>query len=294
MHEPAAVPVSVVVPSHDEGERLRATVSGLLATLPWASEVIVVDDASSDDSARELEEIDPRVRVLVPEERLGVARARNYGASVSRGWLLVFCDAHVDVSPGWLRPLADALTTPAVGAVAPGIRATDVDAVGYGLTWIGRSLAAEWLDRMASTPYAVPFLGGAFLALRREVFFRSGGFDPGFVLWGSEDLELCLRLWTLGWECRVVPAVDVRHEFRAAFPYAVGERAIVHNRLRLGFLHFGTSRLARFVRELVDDPAFAASASLLLASDVLERRSQIESARRYDDAWFFETFRIAG
>jgi GT2 family glycosyltransferase len=284
------VPVTVVIPSYDEGHRLAATVESLLATLPAGAEVIVVDDCSTDGSADRLGSIDYRVRVLRPPERLGVAGARNYGASVSHGSLLVFCDAHVSVSAGWLRPLADALAVADVGAVSPGITSMDAGATGYGLTWVGRPLHAEWLGRFASTPYAVPFLGGGFLALRRDVFFRSGAFDPGFMRWGSEDIELSLRLWLLGWECRVVPAVEVVHDFRTSFPYAVRDELIVHNQLRLGVLHFGQPRLAALVSILAEDAHFAAAASRLFASDVLARRMEIEQSRRYDDGWFTEAF----
>jgi len=290
--EAPGVPVSVVIPSHDEGHRLASTVDSLLAALPLTAEVIVVDDCSTDGSADRLDYIDGRVRVLRPPERLGVAGARNYGASVSRGSLLVFCDAHVSVAPGWLRPLAEALTVADVGAVAPGITSMDVGATGYGLTWVGRPLQAEWLERFASTPYAVPFLGGGFLVMRRDVFFRSGAFDPGFIRWGSEDIELSLRLWMLGWECRVVPAVEVVHDFRTSFPYAVGDEPVVHNQLRLSVLHFRQPRLSALVSSLAEDPQFGAAASRLFAGDVLERRMQIERVRRYDDEWFTDAFGI--
>jgi GT2 family glycosyltransferase len=290
--EASGVPVSVVIPSHDEGDRLTATVQSLLDTLPATAELIVVDDCSGDGSAEQLAQADSRIRVLRPPERLGVAGARNYGASVSRGSLLVFCDAHVSVPPGWPLALAEALAVADVGAVAPGIRAMDTGVTGYGLTWVGRPLQAEWLERFASTPYAVPFLGGGFLAMRREVFFRSGGFDPGFIVWGSEDFELSLRLWTLGWECRVVPMVEVAHHFRTSFPYPVGDEAIIHNQLRLSVLHFGKSRLAALISILADDPHFPSAASRLLAGDALDRRTQIEHARLYDDEWFTEAFGI--
>src|SRR5262249_37662613 len=115
----AAPGVSVVVVSHNEGENLGLTVDSLLAALPDDAEVVVVDDVSTDGSIEALPE--GRVRVVRPEARLGIAAARNLGAARSRGEVIVFSDAHVDVPPGFLGPLLDELRRPRVAAVGPAV-----------------------------------------------------------------------------------------------------------------------------------------------------------------------------
>jgi glycosyltransferase involved in cell wall biosynthesis len=112
--------VSVVIITRNEGAELQATVTNILATLPRDQrEVIVVDDSSTDDSTAFLREL-PEVLVL-PSAGLGVARARNYGASRATGDVILFADAHVRAPARWHEPLCDALRDECVGAVAPGI-----------------------------------------------------------------------------------------------------------------------------------------------------------------------------
>jgi GT2 family glycosyltransferase len=286
-----SVSVSAVVVSHNEGDHLRRTVDSLLAGLPPDGEVVVVDDGSTDGSAERLRTGYLGVTVVRPAARLGVSAARNLGAQHARGEVLVFSDAHVTAAPGWLSPLCDVLTRPGVGLVGPIVSALgQPDARGHGFQWRDAALNVEWLPWQRAEPYPVPMMAGCFIALRREVFAAVGGFDPGMVLYGTEDAELCLRLWTLGYECILVPGVTVGHLFRAAHPYAVSWEAMLHNVLRLSVVHFGPERTQRVVAALTGNDAFPAAFARLAASDACERRATVRATRRYDDDWFCERF----
>jgi len=285
--------LSAVVISLNEGESLRRTVDNLRDTLPPQSEIIVVDDGSTDGSVDFLGDGYPGVMLLRPAERLGVAGARNLGARHATGDVLVFSDAHVRVPEGWSGSLLELLDRPNVGAVAPAIgmmQPAAAASTGYGQKWSDASLAVGWLGQQSSTPYPVPLLCGCFLSLRRDVFHEIGGFDSGMVLWGAEDSELSIRLWTLGYECWVAPEVDVQHAFRARFPYEVKWEPVLHNRLRLATMHFGPRRLQRVVERLKKYDEFAAASVRLLTGDLAARRSTLRSHRRYDDDWFFGNF----
>jgi len=113
--------LSVVMPSRDEGHRVGATVRALLPGLPHDGELLVVDDASSDGSTDGLAAIDPRVRVHRSPRRLGPAVARNVGAMLTVGDLLVFVDAHVDPLGPWAGPLRSMTGPRRVGAVSPAL-----------------------------------------------------------------------------------------------------------------------------------------------------------------------------
>jgi glycosyltransferase involved in cell wall biosynthesis len=285
--------LSVVVISLNEGESLRRTVDNLRDTLPPQSEIVVVDDGSTDGSVDFLSDGYAGVTLLRPAERLGVSRARNFGARHATGDVLVFSDAHVSVPQGWSEPLLDLLARPAVGAVAPAIgtmQAGEHASTGYGQKWSDASLAVGWLSQQSGTPYPVPLLCGCFLALRCDVFTETGGFDPGMVVWGAEDSELSIRLWTLGYECWVAPEVTVQHAFRARFPYEVKWEPVLHNRLRLATMHFGSRRLVRVVERLKRYDEFAAASVRLLTGDLAARASTLRGMRRYDDDWFFGRF----
>jgi GT2 family glycosyltransferase len=284
--------VSAVVPSRDEGDSLRRTVHSLLATMPADGEVVVVDDGSADGSVDFLNTRYPPVRVVRPDARVGPAVARNLGAEAASGEILVFCDAHVAPQPGWFDAFSEALEGDGVGAVGPAMTSPEQPQVcGYGATWQLPDLHLRWLGYQGPAPHEAPLLGGAFLAMRRSVFEACGGFDAGLIGWGGSDSELCIRLWLLGYSCVVLPTVAVAHGFRKAFPYAVDEALIIHNFLRLAFVHLDADRLEGVIDHYRLHAGAARAFALLAAGDTYERRAAIRAERRHDDAWFFERFR---
>ncbi len=277
--------------SHNEGENLLATVRSLLETLPPEGELLVLDDGSTDGSVEEAARRYPWIRVVTPKERMGVARARNLGAAHSSGRVIVWSDAHVAAPPGWACAMLRVLEERTVGAVSPVISVMgQQDSKAFGFRWSDAALNIEWLGWQGDLPHPVPMLPGAFLAMRRDVFEETGGFDPGMVLYGGEDAELSLRLWTLGYECRLVPEVDVAHLFRDKLPYAVGWESVLHNLLRVAVVHFSPARLERVIDCLSRRPGLPSALSRLFESDVWQRREHVRAARQHDDEWFFRRF----
>ena len=144
---------------------------------------------------------------------------------------------------------------------------------GYGQKWRDASLAVEWLGRQGGAPYPVPLLCGCFLAMRRDVFAEVGGFDAGMVLWGAEDSELSIRLWTLGYECWVAPA----GRSAARFPRPVSltrSNGSPCCTTGCGWPAFTSvpRRLLRVVERLKQYDEFAAASARLLAGDLGDRR----------------------
>lgn len=284
---------SVVIPTLNEGESLRRTVDQLRATVPAGTELIVVDDGATDGCCDFLHAGAEDVRLLKPAGlRLGVSGARNRGAAEASGDVLVFLDAHVDLPPGWIERLRDAACEPGVGAAGPGIAVLGrPECCGWGMRYRDAGLGIEWLPAPSpGAPPAVPMLAGACIAMRRALFESLGGFDTGLMRWGSEDAELSLRLWMAGYELRVVPDVVIAHLFRERHPYAIDWAGILHNQLRLAFVHFDAARLARVIERLKPFGDFAAACALLAGSDVNARRAAIQASRRYDDDTYFARF----
>ena len=139
--------ISVIVVSLNEGFYLLRTVQQLLATLPPESEILVVDDGSTDESINFMA-TDEIPAQLFRTQGIGVAKARNWGAINSKGGVIVFFDAHMEVQPGWWHPLVEALTNPAVGAVSPVVSVMGrSEKKGYGLRLREPSLTVEWLPQ---------------------------------------------------------------------------------------------------------------------------------------------------
>jgi GT2 family glycosyltransferase len=288
--------ISVVIACHNEVDNLKWTVDSFLETRSEKTEVIVVDDHSTDGGTSFLEsDRDSRrmVRLLRPPTRVGAAGARSFGADNSRGRFVVFSDAHVKVSPGWDKAIGDALSNPAVGAVSPVISdLSKPERRGFGRTWQGEALDWKWLSKKSGNAYPVPLLPGCFLAMRRDVINCVGGFDSGFHLWGSEGAELSLRLWLMGYECHVLPCVDAAHLFRPTRPYSVGWESVLHNTMRMAVLHFSAARVARLVSSLTQRSGFVEAFTQLMSSDAWEKREHFKMVRVHDDDWFFDHFQI--
>jgi GT2 family glycosyltransferase len=289
---PSQPRVSVIIISRNEGAELRATVTNMLATLPREQrEVIVVDDSSTDGSAVFLQEL-PEVIVLSLQGE-GVARARNYGARRASGDVIVFADAHIRAPEGWHEPLVDALRAETVGAVAPGIYSlTEPERRGFGLDVSGPNLHTTWRHNPGSGPQRVPVLPGCFLATRRDVYQRSGGYDADMRQLGGNDVELSCRLWLLGYQLLVVPEIEVGHLFRAVPPFPAVWKSVVHNRLRTACVHFGRDRLERVLDALRAYESFPAAMAMMLDANVFSRREEIARIRQFDDDWFFRQFAL--
>jgi GT2 family glycosyltransferase len=285
--------MDAVVVSHNEGTNLLRTVHWLLATMPPSGKVIVVDDDSSDGSADVVAQRYPTVRVIRTPRRLGAPAARNLGASEATADAVVFADAHVEPPLGWHDAFSSVLERPKVGAVGPAVVAIgNGDMRGYGMTLKDALMNVTWLARQETEPYPVPMLGGFFVAMRGDVFRDCWGFDGGLIAWGGADSELSLRLWTLGYECILVPGIAVGHLFRRRLPYSLPRYAYAHNLLRIASVHFGRHRLARVVEQLRTWPGFPAALARFVESDALRRRDEFRSRRRHDDEWFCERFGI--
>ena len=163
------------------------------------------------------------------------------------------------------------------GAVAPGIAEWPKDGqTGWGLRFKGPQMEVKWLaketeaaDRCADSARMLP--GDAARCVRAA----GGGWDSGLHQRGNVDNEVSMRLWLLGYELRIVPEVVVRHRFRKSSPFPVGWPQYLHNRLRLAFVHFNPSRLARVVSSLRQYPSFGEAMALMIDGNIGARRREI-------------------
>jgi GT2 family glycosyltransferase len=286
--------LSIVIPALNEGEYLRRTVESVLDTGPSEIELIVVDDGSQDGCADFLRKGGFPVSLLEPSTpgaRVGAAEARNKGARVATAEVVVFADAHVIFSQGWAEAFKAVLENPSVGAAAPAISVLGrPENQGFGMRWINSELAIEWLPPRADAPYEAPLLPGACMAVRRAVFEECGGFDGGLVRWGFEDAELSFRIWSSGFDLCIVPNIDVSHLFRTEHPYEIDWADLVHNMLRVAWIHFSESRLARVIDKLKRGDRFTAAVTRLAGGDASYRRIALHARRPRSDDQYFRKF----
>ncbi len=184
--------VSVLLPVHNGGPYVAEAVRSLLAQRLAAFECVVVDDASTDDTPRQLDALkrqDGRVVVLRCPQRRGVTASLNSAAAAARGRYLARQDADDWSHPERLaRQVAFLEAHPSVGAV--GSSADIMDAQGR---TIGRVRAPQGPARVRRALLGVrvtPVHGS--MVMRREVFEAAGGYREAFL--SAQDFDLWLRL----------------------------------------------------------------------------------------------------
>lgn len=209
--------VSVVVPVHGNAALTRRCLELVLADLPPDCEVVVVDDASADETPELLVSFGERIRVLRMEENVGFARACNEGAAAAAGELLVFLNNDTEPRAGWLEAL-----------VACAEREPGADAIGAKLVYPTGTVQHAGVvfgqdgyphNLYAGLPEEHPAVNrsrrlqavtAACMLVRRVSFERVDGFDEGYEN-SLEDVDLCLRIGAGGGEVHYCPEAVVVH-----------------------------------------------------------------------------------
>lgn len=196
--------VSVVVATRDRAARLRSLLDALTAqTLPRGRfEVVVVDDASTDDTPSALR--NGSVETGLRHERpRGPAAARNTGWRAARAPLVAFTDDDCRPEPGWLEAgLAASAAAP--GALVQGrTRPEPADEEALGRSPRARTIRIDALG---------PFYETCNVFYPRALLERTGGFDERITTPGSEDTDLALRAFEQGARAVFAPDALVNHE----------------------------------------------------------------------------------
>ncbi len=212
---------SVVVPSYNGIGHLPECLAALRAQTFRDSEIIVVDNGSTDGTAEWLRDNAADVRVCVKSENKGVGPGLNEGIRAARGEYVALLNNDTAVEPRWLEELVTALDRTGYDFAASLMvfydRPDVVDAAGDDLDFanmVGRNRGH--LGRPCDYPDPVRVLGAcAGAALYRASMFRDIGlFDEDFFL-VFEDVDIDLRALIAGKRCLYVPTAVVRHKHSA-------------------------------------------------------------------------------
>ncbi len=217
-------PVSVIIPNYNGKRFLETCLTALLQQTYPAEylEIILVDDASTDDSVAYVRAHFPGVRVLVLERNSGLAAACNRGAAQARGEIIALLNNDTEVEPNWVEALVDALARhPWAGAAASKMLLFDRRNVLHsagdimGIDGIPRNRGVWEEDRGQYDEQRVVFGGcGGAVAYRREVWEALGGFDEDLFMY-LEDVDLAWRMQLQGWGTVFAPEARVYHHLSA-------------------------------------------------------------------------------
>jgi GT2 family glycosyltransferase len=198
--------ITVIVPVHNGGKFLGRCLDALAVSTRRPDEVIVVDDGSTDETSALARECGSRV-LSVPDGPVGPAAARNQGAGMAQGDILVFLDADVAVHPNALERIETHLHQNADVAALFG--SYDDDPPDPGLVSRYKNLLHHHTHQH-SRREASTFWAGCG-AVRREVFTALGGFDKSYGQPSIEDIDLGDRLKRAGYRVWSCPGVQSTH-----------------------------------------------------------------------------------
>ena len=223
--------LSIVVVSFNTRELLRECLNCLVVeAASLRSEILVVDNASSDGSAAMVREKFPHVHLIESTENLGFGEANNRAFNIASGRYFVLLNSDAFLSPGALLSAVRHMDeTPGCGlgggrlvgrdgSWQPSARAFH-SVLGDAIVLTG--LAARfpksrlfgrfdrtWADEQA--PCRVDWVPGAFCIVRPEALHAVGTFDPDFFLY-YEEVDLCRRLKRAGYSIWYWPDIVVTH-----------------------------------------------------------------------------------
>ncbi|MDQ3287232.1 MAG: glycosyltransferase [Pseudomonadota bacterium] len=230
--------LSFILPAHNEARLLRSTLNAIHAAareLQADYEVIVVDDASSDGTAKVAEQGGARV---VRVEHRHIAAARNAGADAACGTVLVFVDADTLIDAAVLRAALAAVESGAIGG-------------GAAVRLQGRS---SWAERMLESLLvwvfrAVRIAPGCFIFCTRAGFDAANGFDMTY--YAGEDVAISRALARQGrfvilreavrTSARKLRTFGAWEHLRLALIFAFRGRRVLRSRDELG-LWYGRRR----------------------------------------------------
>jgi len=227
---PARPRVSIVIPVFNRADMTERCLRQLARTVDaTTTELVVVDNGSSDGSAELVKRLWPSATVVRNDTNAGFARGCNQGVAASRADRIVLLNNDTEAAAGWLESLLGHLEDPAVGIVAPKLLFPDGTVQHAGLHVVQdhkHRLALNGSHRHYRARADLPavdiacdlqLVSGAVMAMRRSTFDELGGFDEGY--WnGCEDADLCFAATAAGYRVVYEPASVLLHHESASGP----------------------------------------------------------------------------
>ena len=221
----SAPPLVSVVIVHWNSPYLLGCLRSVLQPDMEGIEVLVVDNASTDDSMRQAATYDGQIRTVRNPENYGYTRGANIGLSHARGRYVVLLNNDTEAAPGFIERLVEAAESdPRIGICCPKILSAKdnrlIESVGHWIYPDGLSRCRGRFEEdcgQYDAPEDVLVPSGCAILVRREMLDDVGLLDEDFFSY-CDDTDLGLRAHLRGWRCVTVPSAVVYHWGSASSP----------------------------------------------------------------------------
>ncbi len=222
------IDLSVIIVNWNTQDLLRQCLSSIYDTIEGLDlEVIVVDNASQDDSVAMVKRDFPQVRLIENDENVGFTKANNQAMAVSEGHYILLLNSDAVILPGAIEVMiALAESHPHSGLVGAQLLNPDgsfqASYTDFPTLWreflilskLGKLLHGRHYPRHGPDetkgPRQVDYVEGACLLVRRQAFQETRGFDEDFFMY-AEEVDWCYRLQQAGWEVWYTPQARIIH-----------------------------------------------------------------------------------
>lgn len=239
--------VVIVLLSYNSRMYLEQFLPAVLRTDYPSFRLVIVDNASTDDTQAFLSEHYPDVDILKIDVNRGFTNGFVESLACIRAEYYALLTSDVELPSGWLKPLMEAMETDEkLGACQPKIKAFKerqyfeyagacgglIDAFGYPFCR-GRIFDRVEQDKgQYEQEMDIFWASGAVFLVRSEAYHRSGGFDNDFYA-HMEEIDMCWRMQRLGYKVRVIPASEVFHVGGSVILYGSTEKIFYNYRNNL-------------------------------------------------------------
>mmetsp|Transcript_44445 Transcript_44445/g.105308 ORF Transcript_44445/g.105308 Transcript_44445/m.105308 type:complete len:813 (-) Transcript_44445:138-2576(-) len=267
--------MAVVLPCAQEGQFAVKTVWSIWNTSNpnLLREILVVDDGSQPPLEYTLrdggligEPWSPPVKVLRHEKTIGLIGAKNTGGYAAVSDVIVFLDCHVKPRPGWDEAIVKQMSRHGDHrtVVVPQIGMLNAD------TWeeipsnsfhracfVSWDIDFPWIAAEYVRNDEVPVMSGGLLAISRQWWHETEGYDPEMLGWGGENIDQSLRSWLCGGRIELAEGAIIAHMFRVTdkpqthAKYHAEGADVGKNKLRAAKAWMGD-----FVDKVLDNPEF--------------------------------------
>ena len=251
--------ISVIIPNYNGAELLINNIPSVIRELENYpdSEIIIVDDASTDNSLAVVKKYFPAVRILSNAENFGFARSVNNGIKASKSDLVLFLNNDISLDNDFFIHQVPYFRQEDTFGVMGAIKAEESGRIQEGLKYpyftfseirykdldVPDSHHGHWIPTL--------YLCGGNALIDRKKLLELDGLSLRYEPFYNEDLDLSLRAWMRGWKCYYEPrsscihrrSVTIRKYYDERFIHRISRR----NRLMLNYLYLDTRLKRRFL-----------------------------------------------
>lgn len=246
----ASSKVAVVILSWNGRKFLEQFLPSVVASTYSNLEIVVADNASTDNSVEFIQSNFSSVKIISLEKNFGFAGGYNEALKKVEADYYILLNQDVEVEPNWIQPLVDLMEkNPKAAACQPKIKGFDqkthfeyagaaggfLDKYGYAFC-AGRIFDHVEEDKnQFNTAREIFWASGACLMIRAKLFREFGGFDSSFFA-HMEEIDLCWRMKNSGWQIWYCPGSTVYHVGGGSLPQGNPRKTFLNFRNNLVML----------------------------------------------------------